>query len=90
MVLNTETLVHIFTINRAHISISADKRIKKDEISNAVVVMFPNIVLWMIVWCFGRDSDTFRGIKSVQECYHAAVIKLSSTKLTQKVTVHHL
>ena len=46
---------HTATINSVHISISADERIKADSISNVVVLMFPEIVLWMVLWCFGRD-----------------------------------
>ena len=29
-------------------------------------MMFPNIFLGMVVWCFGRDTDMFRGNGSLQ------------------------
>ena len=91
MVFNTETLVvHTATINSARISVSLDEKIKEDSMSNVVVTMFPNVVLWMVVWCFGRHADTFRGGGSNKKCHHAAVINFSSTKVNSSVTVHHL
>ena len=65
MVLNVMKFMHSATIIKAHISISADERSKPDGISNVTVVTFPNIVLWMVVWCFTRDADTFRGSGSI-------------------------
>ena len=57
---------------------------------NVVVVMFPNTVLWTVVWCFGRPADMFRGSGSNQNCHYDAVISFSSTKVNPRVTVHHL
>ena len=85
MVLNAESLVHTATVNSSPISISVNTRIKEDEISDVVVMKFPNIVLWMVVWCFGRDTDMFRGCGSKQNCHHAVVINFSSTKVNLTV-----
>ena len=57
MVFNAEAEVHTAMINSTHISVSADKRIKADLISNVIVMMFPNIVLWMVVWSLGSHAD---------------------------------
>ena len=66
--------------------LSEDEKTKEDCMSNVVVKMFPNIVLWMVVWCFGRHDDLFRHSGgSNKKCSHAAVINFSST-----VRVHHL
>ena len=90
MVFNTEALVHTAMINSAHNSVSADEKIKEDCMSNVVVTMFPNVVLWMVVWCFGRHADTFRVGGSNKKCHHAALINISSFKVNPSVTVHHL
>ena len=57
-------LVHSAIINSTHISILSYKRTKADCLSNVLVMKFPNIVLWIVVWCFGRDADIFRGSES--------------------------
>ena len=90
MVLNVMPFVHSAAVNSAHISISADERIKTDGISKVVVTMFLNLVPWTVVWCFGRHADTFRGGGSNQKCHHAALINFSSFKVNPSVTVHHL
>ena len=41
--------MHTATINSNHISISADERIKADWISNVIIIMIPDIVLWMVL-----------------------------------------
>ena len=89
MVLNIMPFVHTAAINSAHISVSADEKIKVDGMSN-VITMFPNVVLWTVVWCFGRHADTFRGGGSNLKCHHAALINFSGTKMNPSVTVHHL
>ena len=90
MVLNAMPLVHTAAINSTHISVSADEKIKEDDMSNVVVTMFPKVVLWTVVWCFGRHADTFRSGGSNQKCHHAALINFSSFKVSPSVTVHHL
>ena len=86
MVLNVMPFVHSAAVNSAHISISADERIKTDGISKVVVTMFLNLVPWTVVWCFGRHADTFRGGGSNQKCHNAALINSSSTKVNPSVT----
>ena len=88
MVLNAMPLVHTAAINSTHISVSADEKIKEDDMSNVVVTMFPKVVLWTVVWCFGRHADTFRSGGSNQKCHHAALINFSSFKVNPSVTVH--
>ena len=92
MVLNVMPFLHTAAINSAHISISADKRIKADGISNVVVTMFPNVVLQTVVWCFGRHAHKLRGGGSLanKKCHHASVINFRSSKVNPSVTVHHL
>ena len=90
MVLNAMPLVHTAAINSAPISVSADEKIKEDGMSNVVITMFPNVVLWTVVWYFGRHADTFRGGGSNLKCHHAALINFSGTKMNPSVTVHHL
>ena len=53
-------------------------------------MMFPIVVLWMAVWCFGRHADMFRGRGSNQKCHNAALINSSSTKVNPSVTLHNL
>ena len=89
MVLNVMPLVYTAAINSTLISVSANEKMKENSMSN-VVTMFPNVVLWMVVWCFGRHADTFRGGGSNQKCHHAALINFSSFKVNPSVTVHHL
>ena len=59
VLLNAKSLVQTAKINSTQISsyISADEGSRQKEslwISNVVVAMFANIVLWMVVWCFDR------------------------------------
>ena len=51
-----------------------------DSISNVVV-------LWTVVWCFGRDFDMLRGSWSNKKCNHVEVNNFSSTKVNPSVTV---
>ena len=63
MVFNAEAEVHTAMINSTHISVSADKRIKADLISNVIVMMFPNIVLWMVQpWLCGALAVMLAGL----------------------------
>ena len=85
MVLNVMPFMHSATIN------SDDQRVphegtKADGKSNVVVMMFRNVVLWTVFWCFGRHADTFRGGGTKKKCHPAAVINLSSTKANPSVT----
>ena len=89
MVLKAMPLVHTAATISAPISVSVDEKIKEDGMSY-VVKMFPNVVLWMVVWCFGRHADTFRGGGSNLKCHHAALINFSCTKMNPSVTVNHL
>ena len=82
MVFNAESHVHTPTINSFHISTSAAERIKTDRISSVVVVMFPNIVPWMVVWCFGSNTAMFRGSGSLQKCQH----EVSRAEVSQRLT----
>ena len=66
MVLNVILLMHSATINSNHVSVSSDKWIKANGINNVVIMMFPNIVLWTVVCCFGRHADTFKGMNQIK------------------------
>ena len=65
-------------------------RITEDCMSNVVFMIFSNDLFWMVVWCFGRHAEMFRGSGSNKKCHHAAVINFSSSAAAPKSTMQYI